>query len=337
MIAIPLLLIACSQGNAGDAQPQKLKALIIDGSNNHYIWPKTTMMMKDYLQQTGLFEVDIHRMDSVWLGIKYNKARPEAYTSFIQTYPLDSNAYAISDKPIKTSRFSIDFSQYDLILSNLGDASPLWPEATQQNFEKYMREGGGFVVIHAANNAWGDWSVYNSMIGLGAWGGRDSSSGPYVYYNDAGELEKDYSAGTCGSHGAEFEFLISARAPEHPIMKGLPTDWMHTQDELYEKMRGPFENATILATAYSDVEGNAPPWNPTEKGMGQHVPMMMAIDYGQGRIFHSTLGHFDYSMECVGFITTLQRGAEWAATGAVTQSLPEDFPTAQKSSSRKWN
>ncbi len=314
----------------------KIKTLIIDGQNNHYIWPKSTMMMKDYLEKTGLFEVDIHRMDSIWLGIKYNKSRPEPYTQFIETYPLDATTYKTSDKPIKTSRFSIDFDKYNLVISNLGEKSPDWPEKTKRNFEKYMNNGGGFVVVHAANNAWGDWTEFNKMIGLGAWGGRNSTSGPYVYYNDAGKLEIDNSEGRCGSHGAEYDFLITSRAPEHPIMKGLPTKWLHAKDELYERMRGPFENAKILATAYSDVEGNAPPWNPAEKGIGQHVPMLMAINYGKGRVFHTTLGHFDYSMECIGFITVLQRGAEWAATGKVTQKIPKDFPTEKKTASRKW-
>ena len=31
-------------------------------------------------------------------------------------------------------------------------------------------------------------------------------------------------------------------------------------------------------------------------------------------------------MECVGFIVTLQRGTEWAASGKVTQKIPYDFP-----------
>ena len=35
-------------------------------------------------------------------------------------------------------------------------------------------------------------------------------------------------------------------------------------------------------------------------------------------------------MECVGFILTFQRGAQWAATGKVTLSdIPDDFPDAQ--------
>jgi len=92
MLILTVLAIACSPDKKEANTPEKLKALIIDGQNNHYVWPKTTMMMQDYLTQTGLFEVNIHRMDSVWLGIKYNRSRPKAYTHFIETYPLDSTA-----------------------------------------------------------------------------------------------------------------------------------------------------------------------------------------------------------------------------------------------------
>jgi type 1 glutamine amidotransferase len=340
IFALLLLAAACGKTNQAEtteAQYTKIKALIIDGQNNHYVWPKTTMMMQDYLEQTGLFEVEIHRMDSVWLGIKYNETRPVPYKGYIEMYPLDSTAYSISPDPIKTSDFSLDFGQYDVVISNLGADSPRWPADTERSFEQYVKDGGGFVVVHAANNAWGDWDAFNQMIGLGAWGGRDSSTGPYVYYTDAGELEKDYSAGIGGSHGPEFEYVVTTRAPEHPVMQGFPSEWLHTQDELYERMRGPFENATVLATAYSDVEGNAPPWNPEVKGMGQHVPTVIAINYGDGRVFHTTMGHFDYSMEDVGFITLLQRGAEWAATGEVTQDIPEDFPSQNQTSSRAWS
>ena len=54
----------------------------------------------------------------------------------------------------------------------------------------------------------------------------------------------------------------------------------------------------------------------------------MAIRYGQGRVFHTTLGHVGPKdvdpvtpMNCVGFIFTFQRGTEWAATGMVTLSV----------------
>ncbi len=100
---------------------------------------------------------------------------------------------------------------------------------------------------------------------------------------------------------------------------------MHTKDELYNSLRGPAENMEILATAYAD---------PDNKGTGRHEPALMTLTYGKGRVFHNIMGHADYSVNCVGFITTMLRGTEWAATGKVTQKIPEDFPAAGISSSR---
>ena len=77
----------------------------------------------------------------------------------------------------------------------------------------------------------------------------------------------------------------------------------------------------ILATAYSDPKTN---------GTGRHEPMMMTIDYGEGRVFHTPMGHADYSMKCLGFVTVLQRGTEWAATGNVTIPVPKNFPGTQE-------
>jgi type 1 glutamine amidotransferase len=52
-------------------------------------------------------------------------------------------------------------------------------------------------------------------------------------------------------------------------------------------------------------------------------------------VFHTALGHGPEALSCVGFIVTLQRGTEWAATGKVTQKMPADFPTADRVSVRK--
>jgi type 1 glutamine amidotransferase len=82
---------------------------------------------------------------------------------------------------------------------------------------------------------------------------------------------------------------------------------------------------TVLATAFSD---------PANKGTGKDEPILMVVHYGKGRIFHTTMGHDLAALNCVGFITTYQRGTEWAATGRVTQKVPSDFPTADKTSTR---
>jgi uncharacterized protein len=316
-LAVIVLSISITSNIYAQNSNKKLKALIMDGENNHGIWPKSTMMMKDYLEETGLFEVDIVRKAFTWQGEEY-----------LEQYPLKTgNKTTIVKKPQFDPDFSPKFKKYDVVISNLGWKASDLPDATKMSFEKYMAKGGGLVVVHAADNSWGDWEAFNKMIGIGGWGGRNTESGPYVYYDNDNNLKYDTSEGKCGGHGPQREFLVDTREPNHPIMKGLPMSWLHAKDELYEKLRGPAENLTVLATAYSKVE---------ESTDGAHQPMLMTIDYKKGRIFHTTLGHTDYSIECVGFITTFLRGSEWAATGGVTQEIPSDFPTEAASSSRKW-
>ena len=323
---------------ASFGQP-KMKALIIDGENNHGVWPKTTMMMKDYLEETGLFEVTVERTSFTWQGPHYDASIGlEDITDLLELYPLqDGKATQPVEEPVADPSFAPKFSDYDLVVSNLGWKASKWSDEIRQSFIDYVSEGGGLIIVHAANNSFGEWSAYNKMIGLGGWGGRSEKDGPYVYYTDDGQLVRDGSEGACGSHGPQQEFVITTRASEHPIMKGLPNDWMHAKDELYDRLRGPAENMTVLATAYSDVDKNGPPWAPDIKGTGRHEPMLMTIEYGQGRVFHTALGHMDYSMECVGFIVTFQRAAEWVATGNVTRTaIPKDFPSATKVSQRRW-
>ena len=326
-----------SSDETPEHKPERLKALIIDGQNNHYIWPKSTMMMKDYLEQTGIFEVEIYRTDTIWLGDKYKASRPGTIEKYITEYPFHPEKHFISYKPVKTSNVQIDFSNYDVIVSNFGNMAAKWPETTQAKFVDYMKKGGGLVVVHAADNSWAEWEEFNKMIALGGWGGRDHTSGSYAYYDANGKLQIDNSEGLAGSHGPEHEFVITICEPEHPIMKGLPRKWLHAKDELYTHLRGPFEKATILATSETErITGKGKKHKSGQEDVW-NVPVLMTIEYGEGRVFHSTLGHFDYSMECAGFITTFQRGAEWAARGVVSQSLPDDFPAENSTSSRKWN
>ncbi len=270
------------------ADAAALKALIVDGQNNHK-WEEATPIIKQALEQTGLFDVKV------------------------ATSP---------PKGRSLEGFSPQFAARNVVVLNYNGDD--WPKQTQDSFVQYVRGGGGVVVVHAADNSFPRWKEYNEIIGLGGWGGRNEKSGPYVYWKD-GQIVRDTSPGRGGTHGNRHVFQVVNRDRQHPITKDLPEKWMHAEDELYSLMRGPAENLTVLATAYHD---------PAQRGTDRHEPVLFTIGYGKGRVFHTVLGHDARAMSCVGFIVTLQRGAEWAATGNVTQKVPEDFPAADKVSVR---
>jgi type 1 glutamine amidotransferase len=288
-----------------------IKVLIVDGQNNHN-WRATTPLLKQALEEAKLFTVDVATAPVKRAPAK--TAKPEEDAAKL--------AALVDEYKKQFAAFRPRFKDYQVVVSNYN--GELWPEQTRSDFAEFVSHGGGFVAVHAADNAFPEWPEYNAMIGVGGWGGRNEKSGPYVRLRED-KFVLDTSKGGGGSHGRQHEFVVETRQKDHPITAGLPEKWMHATDELYDRLRGPAKALTVLATAYAD---------PKTGGSGEHEPMLMVIDYGKGRVFHTTLGHAEPAMKCVGFRTTLARGVEWAATGKVTQPVPADFPGPEKVSVR---
>lgn len=286
----------------------RLRVLIVDGQNNH-AWASTTPLLKRILEESGRFTVDVSTAPT----------RPSAPGLPKNATDEQKAAHAVKMKefaPIKAdyeknreqlwSRWKPTFANYAVVISNYNGES--WPEDVRKAFVAYVKNGGGFVSFHAANNAFPEWAEYNQMIGLGGWGGRNELSGPYLRFRQ-GLWEKIRTPGSGGAHGPQHEFLVETQAPKHPVMKGLPTKWMHAKDELYDSLRGPAENLTVLASAKSERSG-------------EQEPLLMAITFGQGRVFHTALGHGAEAIQGLGFQVTFLRGTEWAASGKVTLPAP---------------
>ena len=269
-----------------------IRVMILDGESGgpYHKWALITPLLKKQLEETGLFQVDV-----------------------VTAPPAGGNF----------AGFEPDFGKYGVVVWNYDAPDERWPQDLKESFEKYVRNGGGFVSVHAADNAFPNWIAFNEMIGVGGWRGRNEKSGPYWYYKDGG-LTPDPSPGAGGSHGQRTPYQVTARA-KHPITDGLPSLWMHQGDELYAHLRGPGKNITVLATAFSD---------PANSGSGHDEPVLMTISYGRGRVFHTTMGHDINALSSVDFVVTFQRGAEWAATGKVTQKVPANFPSANSVSYR---
>ncbi len=278
LAVLMLIAIGCPSVFAAE----KLKALIIDGQNNHD-WKACTPVLRWILEECGRFAV----------SVSTTPARgPQA-------------------DPAGWAKWNPKFADYDVLVMNYtGD---LWPGNVRGEFVNYVRNGGGLVIVHAADNAFPEWPEFNEMIAVGGWGGRNEKSGPMIRYRE-GKVVFDNPPGAGGTHGAQHPFLVETRAPDHPVMKGLPPAFRHAPDELYAKLRGPCKNVTVLATSFSD---------PKTGGTNENEPILMAIEYGKGRCFHTVMGHGPEAMGGLGFQITLQRGSEWAATGQVTLAPPD--------------
>lgn len=199
---------------------------------------------------------------------------------------------------------------YDLFVLDYNDlqAPKRWGDAADAWFVQQVRGGAGVVSIHASNNAFKGWSDYESMIGL-------------LWRDGAG-------------HGDFHEFTVNITDPNHPITKGLGN--FTTTDELYHKLSNPQQaKYTLLAQAFDKKE---------IRGTGENQPMALTLTFGKGRVFSTPLGHVwantgdakpdaqaqKLSILNDGFRTLLVRGAEWAATDAVTIAAWKDTQPANR-------
>jgi len=103
------------------------------------------------------------------------------------------------------------------------------------------------------------------------------------------------------THDPYRTFRVNVVKREHPITRKLAD--FDISDELYFCLTGD-PDIEILLTARSQV---------TKK----EEPMGFVLKYGEGRVFHTPLGHDVKSLTASGLVQLLRRACEWAATGDV--------------------
>lgn len=290
-LIIGLLVFVFCVGGERPTQ-KRLSVLIIDGINNHD-WEAGTRAVKAILNATGRFTVEVST----------TPPRTASQTEWANWRP--------------------QFAKYQAVLVNFNGGHKedgiRWPREVEQALEQYVRAGGGLIVLHAANNAFLQWTAWNEMIGLG-W--RDKSFGPGLVVVDGKVVTIPRGTGLNPGHGPRHDFQMCLLKRNHPITRGLPNCWLHPSEQLTHGQHGPAEGLTVLTYAYS-------------KDSKQNEPLDWVRNYEKGRVYTTMLGHTwkdeaNPNLECVGFQTLLARGVEWAASGRVTIPLPPDFPTAQK-------
>ncbi len=182
-----------------------------------------------------------------------------------------------------------NLAKYDVLLLNYKDTAngppeTRWSDANKQAFLKAVREGKGLVVYHHASSAFikPNWDEFEKAI-AGGWRAQ-------------------------GNHGPKHVFTVKKTDVKHPISEGLPAQFEHTLDELYQNSMI-LPGSVVLATAYSD------PSKP--RGTGKDEPVIWVSSFGKGRVYENALGHDAEAMGDAKYQEWLRRGVVWAGTGKV--------------------
>jgi len=217
----------------------------------------------------------------------------------------------------ETKRFSVRVTEefrgagpetlapYDLVVLNYYDLRKpemRWGERAERALLDFAATGKGVVVYHFSVAAFDGWIEYEKMCG-GNW--RPNN----------------------GHHSAAHDFTVEITDSNHPVTRGLKASFPQPKDELYANLRWqPASTYHVLATAWDDHSlYNREKTRQPIPGDGIHQPMLWTLQYGKGRIFVTVLGHDVPAVKTPAFVTTFTRGAEWAATGAVTLPVPPEM------------
>ena len=155
-------------------------------------------------------------------------------------------------------------------------------ERNSEGVRRVRQRGGGFVVVHAADNCFPEWPAYNEMIGLGGWGGRTEKDGPYVYVNDKGEVVRDDNTGQRRQSRAQWEFPSSFATPTIRSPKACRPNGCMRRTSFTTSCAGRRRICRFWRLRNLQVTG-------------RNEPMIFTIDYGKGRVFHTPMGHAEYS------------------------------------------
>ncbi len=202
---------------------------------------------------------------------------------------------------------------YDLVVINYyenKDKKWWWGDRAQQALIDFSKSGKGVVIFHFAVAAFEGWTEYEQMCGAN-W--RPNN----------------------GHHSASHDFKVTIRDSNHPITQGLRAKLRQPYDELYANLKWQPQGAYhVLATAYDDHKLYGGKARQPIPGDGLDQPMFWTTQMGQGKVFVTVLGHDLGAASTPLNKITLVRGAEWAATGKVTQPVPADFPAPDQASMR---
>lgn len=229
-------LLAADEGTAASPAPSVKRVLLLTGEDYPgHKWQETTPVLRAQLEKDARLSIQV----------------------------VEDLKFLRSQDLHKFAAIVMHFKNYDPAVPG--------PEG-QENLARFVRQGGGAVLVHFACGAFQEWPEFVQLAGR-VWDPKLRGHDP---------------------HGA---FRVDMVDSNHPITRGFPA--FEVTDELYTCLAGD-PPVTLLATAVSKVDQKT-------------YPMAFVLSYGQGRVFHSPLGHDvkAFSTPAVGEL--FRRATAWAA------------------------
>lgn len=170
-------------------------------------------------------------------------------------------------------------SDYDAVVLHFKNYDPQVPgRSAFDNLVEYVRGGGGLMLVHFACGAFEEFKAEYLELAGRVWFGATPPPG-------------------MRQHDPHGRFTVNITDVPHPITRDLED--FEIVDELYTCLEGDLP-ITVLATAVSKVDG-------------QTYPMAFVHHFGEGRVFHSVLGHDVVAFRNPGAAELHRRGAAWVA------------------------
>ncbi|MDE6206531.1 MAG: ThuA domain-containing protein [Muribaculaceae bacterium] len=166
-----------------------------------------------------------------------------------------------------------------------------WPEAAVNAFEEYIDNGlGGWIGLHHA-------TLLGEFDGYGLWNWFSDFMGGITF--------KNYIAPTADGK-------VTVEDTAHPVMAGLPADFVLPKDEWYTYDHSPRANVQVLASVDEDTYTPA-----SDVRMGDH-PVVWVNPAKKARNVYIQPGHHPELIDTPAFTQLLANAIEWTIANPET-------------------
>jgi hypothetical protein len=195
---------------------------------------------------------------------------------------------AITELGVSSGLFRVDCTQdvakdftkaglenYDIVFFYTTGNLPIEKEVLEYFFNDWLkRPGHGFIGAHSAADTYHNYQPYWDMIG-GTFNGHPWGSGSTV--------------------------TITVHDTEHPISKPWGSEFT-IKDEIYQFKNWQPEKVRVLMSLNMAKTQLKKPY---------HVPIAWCKEYGQGKVFHMSLGHNEAVWENPAYMQSMLGGIKW--------------------------